>query len=191
MQYRQGWTPISPDIKNFRERSLLFVDLEFTGLDPRINEIVEVGAILVDGKTLEVKKEYEAKVKPLHIENADPVSLQINGYKKENWKQAKSIKTVLRDLNKMAPHGVIAGWNVTYDWMFLEMAYRNNNIKPAFDYHKLDVLAIAYAYALKNPEIREVKLSALVEHFKIQRKEIHRAFADIKATYEVFMKLIA
>ena len=191
MKYTQGWTPVNPDIQNFRERDLIFVDLEFSGLDPRINEILEVVSIIVDGTTLEIKKEYEAKVKPLHIENSDPVSLQINGYKKENWTKAKSIKTVLRDLNKMAPHGVVTGWNVTYDWMFLEMAYRNNNIKPGFDYHKLDVLAIGYVYALKHSEIREVKLSAFVEHFKIERREIHRAFADIKATYEVFMKLIA
>ena len=191
MQYSQGWTPINPDINDFRQRPLLFVDLEFSGLDPRINEILEVGAIVVNGKTLQIEKEYEVKVKPKLIENADPVSLGINGYKKEEWTNSKPIKTVLQDLNKLAPHGIIAGWNVTYDWMFLEMAYRNNNIKPAFDYHKLDVLAIAYAYALKNPEISEVKLSALVEHFKIQRKEIHRAFADIKATYEVFLKLIA
>ncbi|MBI3290029.1 3'-5' exonuclease [Candidatus Microgenomates bacterium] len=178
-------------IIDFRTRPLLFIDLEFSGLDPRIHEILEVGAIVVDPTTLEIKKEYEVKTKPLHIENADPKALDINGYKKEDWENAVEISEALNNLNQIAPNGMIVGWNVAYDCMFLDMAYRNNNIKPAFDYHKIDILALGWKYALTHPEIADVKLSGFCKHFGIDRKNAHTAMADIKATYEVFIRLIS
>lgn len=178
-------------ITDFRERPLLFIDLEMTGLDPRVHEILEVGALLVDGGTLEIKSEYETKIKPENIENADPKALELNRYQEKEWTKAVPLRQVLEKLNELAPQGMIAGWNITFDWMFLEMAYRQHDIKPAFDYHKIDVLGIAWYWALKHPEIKEVKLSKFCEYFKIDRKDAHRALADIKATFAVFKKLVS
>ncbi|MBI4059409.1 3'-5' exonuclease [Candidatus Microgenomates bacterium] len=177
-------------IKDFRERPLLFIDLEMSGLNPLIHEILEVGVLVVDGKTLGIKAEYEAKVKPEHIETADPLALRINGYKTENWKDAKPLKKILEDLNKLAPEGMIVGFNVVFDSMFLDLGFRKFNIKPNFDYHILDVLSLAWAYVLPDSNVHEVKLSTLCKHFGIERKEKHRALADIKATYELFTKLM-
>ena len=178
------------EIKDFRNRPLLFIDLEFSGLDARIHEILEVGAITVDPTTLEIKEEYEAKIKPLHIENADPKALEINGYNQKDWQNGIEITEALNKLNQMAPQGMIVGWNMAWDTMFLDIAYKNNNIKPVFDYHRIDVLGMAYTWALKHPEIRDVKLSAFCRHFEIERKNAHTALADTKATYEVFLRLL-
>lgn len=179
------------NFEDFRDRPLLFVDLEMSGLDPTRHEITEVGALVVDGKTFEVKREYETKVKPEHIETADKTALRLNGYKSELWNDAKPLREVLLELNKLAPGAMIVGFNVTFDWMFLELAYRKYGIEPSFDYHKIDVLGIAWAHVLPDPRVKEVKLSELCRHFEIKRTEKHRALADIKATYELFCKLVA
>lgn len=175
---------------DFRDRPLLFIDLEMTGLDPTVHEIIEVGALVVDGRTLEVKQEYEAKVKPEHIETADPEALKINGYKAENWTGAKQISEVLGDLNNLAPGALVVGWNMSVDWSFLESAHKKTGVKRTFDYHTIDILPLAWEYALKHSEIKEIKLSEFCKHFKIERGEKHQAMADIKATYQVFRKLV-
>ncbi|MBI4057741.1 3'-5' exonuclease, partial [Candidatus Microgenomates bacterium] len=168
---------------DFRDRPILFIDLEMSGLDPTEHEILEVGALVVDGKTLEIKKEYEAKVKPEHIETANKTALRLNGYHADKWEKAKPLKEVLLALNKLAPGALVAGFNVTFDWMFLEIAYRRLGIEPEFDYHKLDVLALAWAQILPDKSVKEVKLSEFCRHFGIERTEKHRALSDIKATY--------
>lgn len=176
---------------DFRDRPLLFIDLEFSGLNPLEHEILEVGALVVDGRTLEIKQEYEAKVAPVHIENADPEALKINGYTTEAWVDAKPIAQMLNDLNALAPNAMIVGWNVTYDWIFLDIAYRKAGIKPAFDYHKIDVLGMAWIKLFNNLEFKLIKLSETCKLLGVNRVEKHKAMADIRDTYEVFRRLTA
>lgn len=175
---------------DFRDRPLLFIDLEMSGLNPLEHEILEAGALVVDGRTLEIKQEYEAKIKPHHIETADPEALKINGYAAEKWVDAKSITDLLNDLNILAPGGMITGWNVAFDWMFLDVAYRKAGIKPAFDYHKIDVLGMTWIKLFNNTDFKLIKLSEACKLLGVNRTKKHRALADIKDTYEVFRKLV-
>lgn len=162
-----------------------------TGLDPSVHEIIEIGALAVDPKTFEITREYEAKVIPEHIETADPEALRINGYKPENWKEAKPLKTVMEELNILAPGAMIVGWNLALDWVFLALASKKTGVKRTYDYHAIDILPLAWAKAINNGVVKEIKLSEFCDHFGIQRGAKHQAMADIKATYELFRKLIA
>lgn len=174
---------------DFRDRPLLFIDLEMTGLNPLTHEIVEVGAIVVNGRTLEVEKEYEAKVLPKNIATATQEALDINGYSPEKWKDARPLSDVLQELRSMAPKAMIAGWNVWVDAKFLEIAYLNENIPWEFDYHVLDVVPMAWEYAQKDPELKELRLSALCERIGVPRDNLHQALADIQVTVAAFKKL--
>lgn len=178
------------EIVDFRERPLLFIDLEMTGLNPLTHEIIEVGAVVVNGRTLEIEKEYEVKVAPQHIELASPEALEVNGYTSEAWKDAKPLREVLEELNKLAPGGILAGWNVWTDAMFLKLAYVKEDLQWNFDYHVLDVIPLAWKYAQTHEDIKELRLSAVCSSLGISREVMHRALADIKATVEVFKKLI-
>ena len=99
----------------------------------------------------------------ISTETANKTALRLNGYRADEWEKAKPLKEVLLTLNKLAPGGLIAGFNVTFDWMFLEIAYRRLGIEPNFDYHKLDVLAIAWAQVLPDTTIKEVNSWLLVQ----------------------------
>lgn len=178
------------NLKDFRERPLIFIDLEMSGLDPTKHEILEVGALVINPKTFEIDKEYEVRVKPEHIETADKKALEINGYKTADWQEAKPLKQVLLELNELAPGGIIVGWNISFDRTFLEVAWRQNEIQPSFDYHTLDVQTLAWAKFLPEKKPQELKLSEACQYLGIERKDRHRAMADIKATYEVFKMLI-
>lgn len=176
-------------IADFRERKLLFIDLEMTGLNPLIHEIIEMGAIVVNGKTLEIEKEYEVKVRPEHIESATPEALEINGYNPEKWKDAISLNTALTELGQLAPEGLLAGWNIGTDKMFLEIAYIKQNLKFPFDYHALDIVPMAWLYGQSDPGLKELRLSSLCERLGLVRVDHHRALADIRTTVEVFKVL--
>lgn len=175
---------------NYRNRNLLFVDLETTGLDPEFNEIVEVGCILVDGKTLEIISEYSAKIKPKHIGRASEEAIKVSGYSPKLWKNAKDIKEVLKKVAEMAPGAMIAGWKVDFDWWFLEHAFKVAHIAHDFDYHLVDVISLAYVYFRKKKRPIGLGLRKVASYFKIKMEEQHDALGDIKGTYLVFRKLM-
>src|SRR3990172_9098237 len=135
--------------KDFRDKNLVFVDVETTGLSPDIHEIIEVAAIVADGRTFSEVKSYSCKIKPEHIERAEKEALKINGYSPEKWRDALPAKEAFLTVANISPNGVIAGWNVAFDSDFLEHAFARNKIIHKFDYHKIDVPSITYAKLFK------------------------------------------
>lgn len=181
---------------NFRDRKILFVDLETTGLIIKKHEIVEVGCLVVDGRSLKLIGKYYARVNPEHIETADPEGLKISGFSKERWKKAKPLGNVLKDIIGLAPGAMVAGWKVDFDWWMLEKNFQKFGLKHKFDYHLIDVISLAYAYFRKKEEPEDLSLSFVCKllgvpiHEKHHEGVGHNAMDDIMATYRVFKKLI-
>lgn len=178
------------------ERNIMFVDLETTGLDVNKHEILEVACLLVDGKTFKIKSKYYSKVKPTHIETATKEGLRIAQYNEDRWKEAKNIKTVLKEIVDFAPNAMVAGWKVDFDWNFLEKGIRKFKIKHSFDYHLIDVISLGYLYLWKKNKLEWLSLGTVAKelgipiHPKHHEGEGHGAMEDIEATYKVFIKLV-
>lgn len=181
---------------NFRDRKILFVDLETTGLDFDKHEIVEIGCLLVDGRSLEILNKYHARINPEHLETADPEGLKISGYSEDKWKDAKPLKKALKEIVKLAPEAMIAGWKVDFDWWFLDKYLKKFRIKHNFDYHLIDVISIAYSHFRVENQPEELSLGDVCKllkvsiHKKHRQGEGHNAMDDIIATYRVFKKLV-
>lgn len=178
------------EIADFRERNLVFVDIETTGLNPELHEITEIGALVVEPKNFRIVKEYSAKVRPEKIGSADPEALELTGYSEKSWREARSLDEVLREFNEISPGGILIGYNFTFDWSFLERAFLKCKITPNFDYHRIDVMSIAYFKILDDPEAKELRLSRMCERFGIRRGREHSALEDARATYKLFLKLM-
>ncbi|OGM05513.1 hypothetical protein A2715_04620 [Candidatus Woesebacteria bacterium RIFCSPHIGHO2_01_FULL_39_32] len=180
---------------NFRDRDILFVDLETTGLDFEKHEILEVGCLLVNGRLLSIKEKYYAKVRPMHLEIASEEALRISKYSEVEWRDAKPLEKILKDIAKLAPNAMVAGWKVDFDWYFLEKGFKKYNIKHSFDYHLIDCISIAYYYFRDKKEPAELRLGSVCRtleipiHEKHGEGEGHGAMTDILATFEVFKKL--
>ncbi len=175
----------------YRLRSLIFLDLETTGLNVQKHEILEIGAIRVNPKKpFKIEEELSLKVKATHLENADKEALRIVGYSNESWKRAISIKKALKMLEHFSRNGVMAGFNVSFDWAYLHKAYAEIGKEEPFHYHRLDVLSMAYVKLFNNKTINKFSLSTICDLLTVPRGDKHQALADAKATYLVFKKLI-
>jgi len=175
---------------DFRDRKLLFVDLETTGLDLEKHEIIEVGCLVVDGKSLEIIGEYHAKVKPEHIETASKAGLEVSGYSERKWKDARPTKEVLREVVKLAPGAMIAGWKVDFDWWFLITNFKKFRIKHKFDYHLIDLISVAYEHLRSQKKPKILSLRNVARNLGIKVAEQHSAMTDVKAAYKIFKKLM-
>ncbi len=173
----------------FRQRPLVVFDLETTGLNPNKHEIIEIGCFVVDPRILRVKKKYEAKVKPEHIESADPAALEINGFSPKKWRKAKSLKQALKEFNSLAPKGMLAGWNVSFDRGFIERAFWQEKMILNFDYHWIDLMSIAYEKLFFEKKPERIGLTYVCEILGIPHKKAHTAMGDVEATLAVYKAL--
>lgn len=171
-----------------KERTLAFVDLEFSGLEVK-HEIMEIGCVLVHQPNFNVVREWKVKVKPKHIENADKTSLEMIGYSESEWQDAISLEQALLEFNKIAKDAVLVGYNTAMDFSFLNKAYFDEKIKPAFHWQILDVMSMAFSMLYKK-KIKGFRMTEVAEYFGIGNGKWHDALDDSRATYEIFLKLV-
>lgn len=174
-------------------KKLAFIDIETTGTNPMKHEIVEIGCLIAkqndDGTFVELES-FEVKVKPEHIETAEPEALRINGYDESAWMFAHTQKEALTMIAQKCDGCVMVAQNVAFDYSFLVNAFHTYDVKDPFFYAKLDTIPMAYLRFRKDPEMNSYTLRSLCEKYGIKNEKAHTALADIQATFEIFKKIM-
>lgn len=169
------------------------LDIETTGLDMSIHEIIEIGCVLFSynqkTKQYKIDSECSIKIKPKKIDNANKISLKVNKYNEKDWEDAVSIEKALKMVSKKVKDRVLVGHNVGFDFHFLNYNFNAYTITNTLHYHMLDTLSIAYV-KLRHTEVKRLSLQYLCNYFKIENKKAHTALGDAKATYELFVELV-
>ncbi len=175
-----------------RQRPMLFLDLECTGLNPGLHEITEIGAVLVSQGDWQVLKTYEAKVLPVHIETATPEALRISHFDPLVWaEEGQPLAKAMQDLCEMGQGAIIAGFNVTFDWTYIQLALNQVGLPDPFYYHRYDVMSAAFSMLYGRAEMDRFSLSECCRYYKVTNKKAHSALSDAFATYKVFMGLLS
>ncbi len=173
-----------------------FIDTETTGLDYLRHEIIEVAGIVVritnpsDPSTYEVLHEFEYKIKPERISDADPVSLKINHYDPSQWTEALTRTQAMKLVNEKTEGAVMVAHNVAFDSAFMDKAFKDSGLENKMHYHRLDTVSMAYALLRNNEDVDHLSLRALCNHFGIVQDKQHEALADVRATVELYKKLM-
>lgn len=176
---------------------LAFIDTETTGLNPDKHEIIELACVIADqierpgrGPELKFVEEFEIKIKPTHIENAEPEALRINGYNEADWLFAVDLKNAMEHLSTKAQSAIMVAHNLTFDNGFIERAFETTGVKNLLHFQKLDSLSIAFARFYDKPELDKYSLRALCEYFGIKNEKAHTALADTQALFQVYKRMM-
>lgn len=174
------------------QHTLAFVDIETTGLDATTHEIIELGVVIAkmkDGE-LAVIDELNLKIQPKHLENADAQALRINGYNEADWLFAIPLEDAMKEFAKKTDGAIFVAHNITFDYGFIDTAFKKTGIENKMHFHKLDTISLAFGILHTNDDPGKLSLRTLTEKYGIENKKAHSAFADAYATYEVFKKLM-
>lgn len=177
-------------------RPFAFLDIEATGRHPGIHEILEIGVVLADGESLASIDEFEFKVKPAHLERAEPEALAINHWSEEGWRDAWSCDEALPRFCERIRGATPAGWNVSFDRAFLEPAMNSIGIMLdtfELDYTwrdvKMDFIRWAQLAGLAERFAPRFGLAGAMRHFGISTENHHSALPDARATWQIFRAL--
>ncbi len=173
-----------------KKHNFAFLDIETTGLNLIKNEIIEIGCVVTTPE-LKVIEEFELKIKPERIEDADPVSLKISHYDSLSWADSISLKKGMKILADKVKDCIMVGQNVAFDSGFLEYAFSKTGVLNSMHYHKLDTISIAWAKLHNSPDIDHFSLRELCLHFGIKNENAHTALSDARATFELYKKLMS
>lgn len=182
-----------PEPKEIRDTdfdTFVAYDLETTGLSPKTDAIIEIGAVKVCGGQVIESKEYvfQEFVKPYKKGIREEVT-ELTGITKEDVKDARQMWDVFRDFMTFADGCILVGYNnVRFDSRFLVRAGRYANV--IMDNPQFDVMKYAEEFRTRlGLTEKKISLEMLSRKLDIENPEAHRALADAITTARVFLKL--
>jgi DNA polymerase-3 subunit epsilon len=180
-------------IQGMKNKNLAFIDIETTGFDPETQEIIEIGCVIIkqnEGVPGEIVEEFELKIKPEKLENADPEALSINGYNEAEWLFASNLKQAMKVFADKTKECIFVAHNAAFDWSFIAKAFVTTGVKNKMFYAKIDTISFAFAKLHKDATVTRYNLGSLCDRFGITNDRAHTALADTHATLEVYKKLL-
>lgn len=156
--------------------SYICLDVETTGLNPKEEKLIEIGAVKVkDGQIIE---RFQSFLHPGRSLEARISAL--TGITDEMLKDAPKPIEVLVQFREFCEDLPIMGHNLQFDYAFIKKAMVNE--KMTFEKMGLDTLRIARRYL---PELESRSLEFLCRHFEIEHMA-HRALGDAEATSKLY-----
>ncbi len=173
--------PAIDSVLTFTERAraggeFVVVDVETTGTDPKMADLVEVAAVRVKGgKITDRWSTYVNPGRPI-------VGHQMHGITDKDVKGAPSPAEAARKAFDFVGDAPLVGHSVGFDIGFLEEALGDGTRVEQGRY--LDTLVIARE---GYPDLENYKLATLADFFGIELTESHRALPDAEATANLLL----
>jgi len=183
-------------------KKVLFIDVETTGLDPRVHGIWQLaGLIEIDG---EVADEFNYKMNVLEGDEVEDEALEVGGITVDDLAKFDPPDMVFEHFKGILEKAVdkfdkddkmfVAGYNVHFDVDFLANWYRalsedKYGLGSFINWKKIDPLPVLhwldYTAKLYLPNY---KLQTVCERFGVPL-EAHDAKSDIRATRELIIRI--
>ena len=160
----------------------LFVDVETTGLDPSIHEIIEI-CIITEWQSGSFE-EWHTKIRPERIGDAHPRALEVNGYTAEAWRNAPIMAYVINDIAARVSKGLVIGHNVAFDLGFISAALAGHGLRRP-SHRSFDTMALAYEHL----PLPKVSLDAIRAFFGWSGADAHTALQDTRDMRRLFHSL--
>lgn len=161
-------------------RKYVALDLETTGLEPKRDRIIEIGAVKVsDGVVID---EYTTLFDP-QMEIPERI-YQLTGISNDMVKGKPLIGEALGVFLEFCGDLPLLGHNILFDYSFVKHQAVNCGFK--FEKEAVDTLKIARAVL---PDLPSRSLQNLRQYFDISQGDAHRALEDARTTYHLYERL--
>ena len=161
-------------------QDFICIDLETTGLNPKRDRIIEIGAVKV--RNGQIAETFQQLIDPKQ-QLEERVEL-LTGISSKELEGQPTIQEVLPVLREFLGEDVLLGHRVLFDYSFLKRAFINEKIP--FDRKGIDTLKLARQFVT---DCESKKLESLCKHYGITH-QAHRALGDALATVELYQKLV-
>lgn len=167
-------------VRQVHKMDYTVLDLEMTGLAPKRDKVIEIGAVRV--RNGEIADTYGTLVRPGM--SIPETVVQLTGITDEMAALGKEENVAMQELLQFIGDDILVGHNLIFDYSFLKQWAVNQKIP--LELSACDTLRIARALL---PGAQSKKLESLCEYFQIEREHAHRALDDAVETYKVFENL--
>lgn len=172
-----------------------FVDTETTGLDPEVDEVIQIAVIKVvhpeNSTSVHLIEGGEMEIKVLPTRPVSPEAAAINGYSEAVWREeAVSLDVAMLRFLKFIEWTNFGGQNPAFDNAFLKASAKRCNLPwPRMQgYRLVAVEMIAWPLFLAG-KIPNVKQETLVKYLGLG-EQTHDALSDIRQAVQIYSRLI-
>lgn len=156
--------------------SYVCIDLETTGLNPKLDKIIEIGAVkVIEGKRTDTFSTYVNPGRKL-----EERIIELTGITQQQVDTAEDIAQVLPRFLEFLEDLPLVGHRILFDYSFLKKAAVNQ--KFIFEKNGIDTLRIARCFL---PGLEHRTLEYLCEYYQIPH-HAHRALKDAEATARLY-----
>ena len=163
-------------------------DCETTGLDPKKDDIISIGAVIIKNNTIVASKKFVKFIKPktkLQVE-----AIKVHHIRECDLQDAEDINKVIKEFLEFIGSRTLVGYFLEFD-----IAMINKYLKPILGIKlpnkALEVSAIYYDYKIERiPQGNiDLKFNTIMNELKIPSLGKHDAYNDAIMTSMIFLKL--
>ena len=189
-RYRSRFLETWRDDTPIDQVRFVVVDSETTGLDPRTDRIITLGAVAVQAGEIVLSDAFDAMIRL--EENTSAVT--VHGITRDQAREGRSEAEVLAGFLEYLADGVVVGHHIGHDIATLDAAYERE-WGMTMRNRSLDTMDLTLhlerdgAFA-NRPPIRHFTLDALCNLFDVIPHDRHTASGDAFITAQVFQRLV-
>jgi DNA polymerase-3 subunit alpha (Gram-positive type) len=163
-----------------RVKTFICFDVETTGLNPRKDRVIEIGAIKVEeGRITGQFSELINPGFPL-----PPLITNLTGITDDMLKSADTASNVIRRFIDFSEDYIIIGHNVMFDYIFIKSEAAREHV--TFNRLGIDTLELSRKL---HPDLESRSLENMCRYYHINNLHAHRAYEDAKATALLYVNL--
>lgn len=163
------------------DNSYIALDIETTGLDPKNERIIEIGAVrVIDGVE---QLQFHKMINP-HRKLEERI-IELTGIHDMMLEEASELSDVLPEFLEFCGELPLLGHHVIFDYSFLKRAAVNQGL--TFDKKGLDTLKICRCFM---PGEAKKNLEAACSYYEVIRGQAHRALSDAIDAHRLYQEML-
>ncbi len=167
-------------INHFAATPLAIIDVETTGLNPRIERVIEIGILRVEnGK---VVKTLNTLINP--VTYLPPFITEMTGIRNEELERAPTFFDRYKEIFALLDGALFVAHNANFDYSF--MCQEFNRVGLNFEANTLCTVQLSRKVF---PQHRTHNLGAIIERYGFSYKRRHRAYDDAAVLHK-FLRML-